>query len=62
MISAIYVTPFAICIPVSAASTTGLIGWLLFLVNVLSHFLLPALRSPPGLLLLLSATYFPGGP
>jgi len=30
-----------------------LIGRLLFLVNVLSHFLLPALRSLPGLLLLL---------
>ena len=53
MILTISVTPFAICISVSATFTTGLIGRLLFLMVVLSHFLLPALRSPPGLLLLL---------
>jgi len=53
MTSTIYVTPYVTCTPVSEISTTGLIGRLLLFRVVLSHFLLRALRSPHGLLLLL---------
>ena len=51
--SGLSVTPYATCTPVSEISTTGLIGRLLLLRVVLSHFLLSALRSPHGFLLLL---------
>jgi len=51
MISVISVTPCAIWMHILAASIRSLIGRFLFLLIVLSHFLLPALHSPPGLLL-----------